>query len=130
VINQEGALQLAADIFGLSQTSFKPEIGEPLERILMSLSTKERLVLTARYGLDDGKPKKLREIALILGVSSREYPRQIQEYGLRRMRHPTRSRYLRDYILDRKERKKKRKRGSWLPEKSRDSASYPGKERG
>ena len=61
------------------------------------LSDREQQILKIRYGLDDGTPKTLAETGRIIGVS-RERIRQIEAKVLRKFRHPSRSRKLKDYL--------------------------------
>ncbi|MHB0858468.1 MAG: RNA polymerase sigma factor RpoD [Anaerolineae bacterium] len=70
---------------------------EQMRDILSSLSDRERDVLTLRFGLDDGESRTLEEVGLQFGVT-RERIRQIEAKALRKLRHPTRSRKLRDYL--------------------------------
>ncbi|MHB1296121.1 MAG: RNA polymerase sigma factor RpoD [Anaerolineae bacterium] len=70
---------------------------EQMRDILSSLSEREREVLTLRFGLDDGESRTLEEVGLQFGVT-RERIRQIEAKALRKLRHPTRSRKLRDYL--------------------------------
>jgi RNA polymerase primary sigma factor len=70
---------------------------EQVEDVLDSLSGRERRVLQLRFGLDDGRPRTLEEVGREFGVT-RERIRQIEAKALRKLRHPTRSRKLRDYL--------------------------------
>jgi len=70
---------------------------EDLERVLDSLSLRERDVLRLRYGLDDGRMKTLEEIGQIFNVT-RERIRQIEAKALRKLRHPNRNSVLKEYI--------------------------------
>ena len=71
----------------------KGHIGEVLE----SLNPRERRVLELRFGLRDGRSRTLEEVGKEFGVT-RERIRQIEAKALRKLRHPTRSKKLRDYI--------------------------------
>ena len=55
------------------------------------------MVIRMRYGLDDGHPRTLEEVGKAFGVT-RERIRQIEAKALRKLRHPSRSRKLRDYV--------------------------------
>jgi len=70
---------------------------EDLEKVLDSLSPRERDVLRLRYGLDDGRMKTLEEIGQIFNVT-RERIRQIEAKALRKLRHPNRNSVLKEYI--------------------------------
>ena len=70
---------------------------EHLEKILDTLNEKEQKVLRMRFGLDDGKARTLEEVGKSFNVT-RERIRQIEAKALRRLRHPSRSRILRDYL--------------------------------
>ncbi|MBN1179743.1 MAG: RNA polymerase sigma factor RpoD, partial [Anaerolineae bacterium] len=61
------------------------------------LSAREREVLEMRYGLKDGRPYTLEEVGHKFGVT-RERIRQIETKALRKLRHPGRSRKLRDFL--------------------------------
>ncbi len=70
---------------------------EQLERVLHTLSPREREVLKLRFGLDDGYPRTLEEVGGIFKVT-RERIRQIEAKALKKLRHPSRSKRLRDYL--------------------------------
>jgi RNA polymerase primary sigma factor len=75
----------------------KSLLREDLEKVLDSLSPRERDVLRLRYGLDDGRMKTLEEIGQIFNVT-RERIRQIEAKALRKLRHPNRNSVLKEYI--------------------------------
>lgn len=70
---------------------------EQLMEALSSLTDREQKVLRLRFGLDDGEPKTLEEVGKVFGVT-RERIRQIEAKALRKLRHPTRSRKLKEYL--------------------------------
>jgi RNA polymerase primary sigma factor len=70
---------------------------EQMQDILTTLTERERAVLSMRYGLTDGEAHTLEELGLQFGVT-RERIRQIEVKALRKLRHPTRSRKLKDYL--------------------------------
>ncbi len=72
-------------------------LSEDLEKMLETLTTRERDVLRLRYGLDNGQTKTLEEIAKIFKVT-RERIRQLEGKALRKLRHPSRNRLLKEYI--------------------------------
>ena len=71
----------------------KDEISE----VLLTLTEREEKVVRLRFGLEDGKPRTLEEVGQMFGVT-RERIRQIEAKALRKLRHPSRSRKLRDYM--------------------------------
>ncbi|MBI2885288.1 MAG: RNA polymerase sigma factor RpoD [Candidatus Omnitrophica bacterium] len=70
---------------------------EQIEGVLTSLSERERQVLLLRFGLHDGSPRTLEEVGQMFNVT-RERVRQIEAKALRKLRHPTRSRRLRNFL--------------------------------
>ena len=70
---------------------------EQLEMVLSSLPEREQEVLKMRFGIEGGYPLTLEEVGLYFDVT-RERIRQIEAKGLRRLRHPKRSRKLKDYL--------------------------------
>jgi RNA polymerase primary sigma factor len=70
---------------------------EQLEEVLGSLTDREQDVLRLRFGLDDGKQRTLEEVGRVFGVT-RERIRQIEAKALRKLRHPSRSKKLKDYL--------------------------------
>lgn len=79
-----------------SQTAFKL-LQEQLTDVLQSLPPREQEVLKMRFGLEDGYSLTLEEVGLYFNVT-RERIRQIEAKALRRLRHPKRSRRLKDYL--------------------------------
>jgi len=72
---------------------------EQLEEVLDDLNTREKRVIQLRFGLLDGQPRTLEEVGRVFGVT-RERIRQIESKTLSKLRHPSRSGRLRDYIED------------------------------
>ncbi|MBU0609709.1 MAG: RNA polymerase sigma factor RpoD [Armatimonadetes bacterium] len=70
---------------------------EQLERVLATLSEREREVLKLRFGLEDGYSRTLEEVGHIFEVT-RERIRQIEAKALKKLRHPSRNKRLRDYL--------------------------------
>ena len=70
---------------------------EQLVEVLDTLTDREKKVLTLRFGLDDGKARTLEEVGREFDVT-RERIRQIEAQALRKLRHPSRSRKLKDYL--------------------------------
>jgi RNA polymerase primary sigma factor len=70
---------------------------EQLETVLHTLSEREQKVIQLRFGLVDGRPRTLEEVGKAFGVT-RERIRQIESKALSRLRHPSRSQRLRDYL--------------------------------
>jgi len=73
----------------------KDEISE----VLLTLTEREEKVIRLRFGLEDGKSRTLEEVGQMFGVT-RERIRQIEAKALRKLRHPSRSRKLKDYMTD------------------------------
>jgi RNA polymerase primary sigma factor len=72
---------------------------EELDGVLLTLTDREEKVLRLRFGLDDGQCRTLEEVGQIFGVT-RERIRQIEAKALRKLRHPSRSRKLKDFMID------------------------------
>ncbi len=84
-------------VVGPVDAASKQLLKEELHAILNSLSTRERKVLEMRFGLGDGQGRTLEEVGSEFGVT-RERIRQIEAKALRKLRHPIRSKKLRDYL--------------------------------
>jgi RNA polymerase primary sigma factor len=70
---------------------------EKLDDVLGSLTEREEKVLRLRFGLGDGYPRTLEEVGSVFNVT-RERVRQIEAKALRKMRHPTRARELKNFV--------------------------------
>jgi RNA polymerase primary sigma factor len=80
-----------------SQTVYENMLRERMNEILATLSPREARILRMRFGLYDNRPYTLEEVGEKFGLT-RERIRQIEGKALRRLRHPCRSRHLRDYL--------------------------------
>jgi RNA polymerase primary sigma factor len=76
-----------------SHTLLKEQLGD----VLKTLTTREEKVLRLRFGLDDGRPRTLEEVGREFNVT-RERIRQIEAKALRKLRHPSRSKKLKDFL--------------------------------
>ena len=72
---------------------------EQIDEVLGTLLPREQRILQLRFGLDDGRSRTLEEVGNVFGVT-RERIRQIEAKAIRKLRHPSRSRRLRDYYLE------------------------------
>ena len=70
---------------------------EQLAEVLDTLTEREQQVLRLRFGLNDGRARTLEEVGTVFHVT-RERIRQIEAKALRKLRHPSRSRKLKDYL--------------------------------
>ncbi|MFH2138460.1 MAG: RNA polymerase sigma factor RpoD [Candidatus Omnitrophota bacterium] len=70
---------------------------EQMEQVMETLSEREKKVLILRFGIKDGYPRTLEEVGKVFSVT-RERVRQIEAKALRKLRHPTRSKRLRDFL--------------------------------
>lgn len=75
----------------------KELLKDALNKVLETLSPRERKVLIMRFGLEDGKPKTLEEVGREFKVT-RERIRQIEAKAIRKLKHPTRARKLKDFL--------------------------------
>ncbi|MDD3453618.1 MAG: RNA polymerase sigma factor RpoD [Bacilli bacterium] len=72
---------------------------DEISKVLLTLTEREEKVIKLRFGLEDGKSRTLEEVGQMFGVT-RERIRQIEAKALRKLRHPSRSRKLKDYMGD------------------------------
>jgi RNA polymerase primary sigma factor len=86
-----------ADALEPMDAAAREMLREQVQNALGALSERERQVLELRFGLVDGKDHTLEEVSRYFNVT-RERIRQIEAKALRKLRHPTRSRHLRDYL--------------------------------
>ena len=70
---------------------------EELDNALNSLTEREKQVVRLRFGLEDGRPRTLEEVGKEFNVT-RERIRQIEAKALRKLRHPSRSKKLKDFL--------------------------------
>ena len=70
-----------------------------IDEVLGTLLPREQRILQLRFGLEDGRSRTLEEVGNVFGVT-RERIRQIEAKAIRKLRHPSRSRILRDYYLE------------------------------
>jgi len=80
-----------------TQSAYENLLGSKIEEVLSTLSPREARILRLRFGLHNGRPYTLEEVGQKFGLT-RERIRQIEGKALRRLRHPRRSRQLRDYL--------------------------------
>ncbi len=80
-----------------AQAAYDNMLRERVEQVLATLSPREARILRLRFGLENGHPYTLEEVGRKFGLT-RERIRQIEGKALRRLRHPCRSRLLRDYL--------------------------------
>lgn len=80
-----------------SEAASRQLLKEQVEAVLASLTPRERRVLQLRFGLEDGRARTLEEVGREFGVT-RERIRQIEAKALRKLRHPSRSKKLKDYL--------------------------------
>jgi len=84
-------------IIAPSDAAFQSLLHDQVRDILGSLSYREQKVLSLRFGLEDGHPRTLEEVGKFFGVT-RERIRQIEAKALRKLKHPSRSRKLKDFL--------------------------------
>ncbi len=85
------------DVPAPAEAAASSMLKEQLVEVLNTLTDREQKVLRLRFGLDDGRPRTLEEVGREFDVT-RERIRQIEAKALRKLRHPSRSRLLKDYL--------------------------------
>jgi RNA polymerase primary sigma factor len=87
------------DKFAISPTDYAANemLKAELKEVLLTLTDREESVLRLRFGLDDGRPRTLEEVGKVFGVT-RERIRQIEAKALRKLKHPSRSKKLKDFL--------------------------------
>jgi RNA polymerase primary sigma factor len=101
-IGEEGDTHLV-DIIEDKNALAPPEVAsyqllkDQIDDVLSTLTPRERKILQLRFGLEDGRSRTLEEVGKEFNVT-RERIRQIEAKALRKLRHPTRSRKLKDYL--------------------------------
>lgn len=94
----EKALEISEEV-AVSGSVVHDQLKLQLEQILNGLAAREAGIIRLRFGLEDGEPKTLAEIAEVYGVT-RERIRQIEAKVMKKLRHPARSQAIRDYLDD------------------------------
>jgi len=84
-------------VMGPADQASRELLREQMRDVLEALNERERQVLEMRFGLLDGQPRTLEEVGQAFKVT-RERIRQIEAKALRKLRHPLRSRKLKDYL--------------------------------
>jgi RNA polymerase primary sigma factor len=85
------------DVDSPANTAAHRLLNEQIMAVLNTLPAREQKVIRMRFGLDDGYAHTLEEVGYVFKVT-RERIRQIEAKALRRLRHPTRARKLKDYL--------------------------------
>ena len=85
------------DTCGTAEAAAQTLLKEQLDEVLDTLTEREQKVLRLRFGMNDGRARTLEEVGKEFDVT-RERIRQIEAKALRKLRHPSRSRKLRDYL--------------------------------
>ena len=80
-----------------ADAAYNQLLKEQIKDVLSTLSPREHRVIQLRFGLEDGRSRTLEEVGNVFNVT-RERIRQIEAKALRRLRHPSRSRKLKDYL--------------------------------
>lgn len=92
-----GELIPADESYSIENEIMQKALASALNEVLTTIKPREEIILRLRFGIDDGRPRTLEEIGQELHVT-RERIRQIEEKALRKLRHPTRSKKLKDFF--------------------------------
>lgn len=92
-----GELMPEEDVMSVEDVVVDREMRRALETVIETLTQREKQILRLRFGLDDGNPRTLEEIGRKFNVT-RERIRQIEAKALRKLRHPSRAKKIRDYL--------------------------------
>lgn len=95
--DDEGSDDLHLIVSDIEENDKDDELSQTIQQLMMSLKPRQVTIMKLRYGLDGNKPHKLHEIGEKLGIT-RERVRQIEKETLRKLRHPTRVRRLREFL--------------------------------
>ena len=95
--NNYSLVDLNKETLTIAELKYQKLLREQLEEVMNTLTPREAKVLKLRFGLEDGKARTLEEVGREFEVT-RERIRQIEAKALRKLRHPSRSKKLRDYM--------------------------------
>ena len=93
------SLQIPSRSVSPVDSAMNQQLRDQIERVLDSLDGREERVIRLRFGLDDGRQRTLEEVGHEFGLT-RERIRQIESMALRKLRHPSRSRKLREFATE------------------------------
>lgn len=96
-LNSSNMARLARVVFGEPDIEIRVSGGYEIPMIIKTLQWHEQTAIIYRFGLDGGRARTLAEVANMMGVS-RERVRQIEAKALRKLRHPLRSKIIREYL--------------------------------
>lgn len=94
-----GELILADESYDVENEIMQKMLADSINEVLSTLTKREEKIIRFRYGFDDHHPRTLEEVGKEFNVT-RERIRQIEQKALRKLRHPTRSKKLKDYLND------------------------------
>ena len=95
--NNYSLVDLNKETLTIAELKYQKLLREQLEEVMKTLTPREAKVLKLRFGLEDGKSRTLAEVGREFNVT-RERIRQIEAKALRKLRHPSRSKKLKDYM--------------------------------